>query len=111
MRIRFFLLCLLALTTVTAQSDLDTVPVPKTHYHYIGIQANQLLQQFISFNSNSSINTNPFLFTYASNNIRTGEGFAFGAGFLVTDNNTNDGVNEVSTRNVNFSMRLGYEKK
>lgn len=82
-----------------------------TEYKYVGIQANLLLQQFINFNSNSSINTNPYLFSFSKNNVKTGEGLNFGTGFLVTQNASNDGVSSINTQNVNITLRLGYERK
>ena len=93
------------------QQHSDSSKTPSTHYKYLGIQANLLLQQFISFNSNSSINTNPYLFSYSKNNIKTGEGLVFGTGFNINDNSSNDGVSETSVKNVNVTFRLGYEKK
>jgi len=83
----------------------------KTVYRYLGIQANLLLQQFISFNSNSSINTNPYIFSYSKNNIKTGVGSVFGTGFSVNQNSSNDGVSAVDVQNANLSFRFGYEKK
>lgn len=89
----------------------DTGWFKKDRLYYMGIQSNQLLQQFISFNSNTSINTNPFLFSYSTNNIETGNGFAFGSGFSVNQNSSNDGVAAVTSKNINVTMRLGWEKK
>jgi hypothetical protein len=82
----------------------------KDAYTYVGIQANLLLQQFISFNSNSSINTNPYIFSYVRSS-RNGGGFALGTGFNVSQNSSNDGVSSVNTENANVTIRLGYEKK
>jgi len=87
------------------------IPVGKKDYKYIGIQSNLLLQQFISFNSNSSINSNPYLFSYAKNNIKTGSGFALGTGFSVSENSSDDGVSATHVNNANITIRLGYEKK
>lgn len=89
----------------------DSVRSQKRVYKYLGIQANLLMQQFISFNSNSSINTNPYIFTYSKNNIKTGNGFVFGTGFNVSENSTNDGVSSVTVQNANVTFRIGYEKK
>src|SRR4051812_44076358 len=89
----------------------DSGQSKKVVYKYLGIQSNQLLQQFISFNSNSSINTNPYLFTYSKNNIKTGNGFVFGTGFNVSENSSNDGVSSVTVQNANVTFRIGYEKK
>jgi hypothetical protein len=83
----------------------------KDRIHYLGIQSNLLLQQFISFNSNSSINTNPYLFSYSSTNRETGTGFAMGTGLSVNQNASNDGVASITVSNTNVSVRLGWEKK
>jgi hypothetical protein len=110
--------CLLFLAALTLNLDAQkiiipdsTIPKEKTHYKYLGIQANLLLQQFISFNSNSSINSNPYIFSYSKNKIKTGSGFAFGTGFNISENSSNDGVSASNVKNVNFSFRIGYEKK
>jgi hypothetical protein len=89
----------------------DTIKGEKIVYKYLGIQTNMLLQQFISFNSNSSINTNPYLFTYSKNNIKTGRGIVFGTGFNISDNTSNDGVSSVEVQNINATVRYGFEKK
>ncbi len=92
-------------------AQTDNEEPEKVVYKYLGIQANLLFQQFISFNSNSSINTNPYIFTYSINNIKTGNGFVFGTGFNISDNSSNDGVSSVSVQNANITLRFGYEKK
>jgi hypothetical protein len=89
----------------------DSVWYEKDKYYYAGIQANLLIQQFISFNSNASINSNPFLFSYSVNDSERGRGFALGTGISVTQNSTNDGVASLTTQNINVSIRIGYEKK
>ena len=88
----------------------DSIWYEKKRFSYMGIQANLLLQQFISFNSNSSINNNPYLFSYSTNDNRGG-GFALGTGFSVIQSSTNDGVASITVQNINVSLRIGYEKK
>jgi hypothetical protein len=83
----------------------------KKNYVYMGIQSNLLLQQFISFNSNSSINSNPYLFSYAINHSQKGYGFALGTGISVNESSTNDGVASVKVQNTNVSLRVGFERK
>ena len=108
----FLLIFLLPLVVYSnSWKDPDSIVTKRTNYKYVGIQANLLLQQFISFNSNSSINTNPYIFSYAKNNIQTGAGFAFGTGFNVSEASSNDGVSSLNVQNVNVTMRLGYEHK
>lgn len=104
------LLALLNCKGASAQ-NWDSTPPKKTYYRYLGIQANLLLQQFISFNSNASINNNPYLFVYSKNNIRTGAGTCFASGFNLSQNASNDGVSFVNNQLFNFTFRYGYEKK
>jgi hypothetical protein len=113
MRIAFSaLLILLCLNICAQRMKPDSVwHDTKRNYYYMGIQANLLLQQFISFNSNSSINSNPYLFCYAVNDPDRGGGFALGTGLSVNQSSTNDGVASVTIQNINVSIRLGYEKK
>jgi len=112
MRSLFFSFILLFCLKANAQwMKPDSVWYEKRHYYYMGIQANPLLQQFISFNSNSSINNNPFLFSYSLNNSRRGTGLAVGAGVLVNSSSTNDGVASITVQNINISVRIGLEKK
>ncbi|MBC7745769.1 MAG: hypothetical protein H7096_11765 [Flavobacterium sp.] len=92
-------------------TQTDSEKSTKVVYKYIGIQANLLLRQFISFNSNSSINTNPYIFTYSVNNIKTGRGVVFGTGFNISENSSNDGVSSVTVKNANATFRIGFEKK
>ncbi len=104
-------LCFTIFAQETIPDSIITVPKKKLYYKYLGIQANLLVQQFISFNSNSSINTNPFIFSYSKSNIKTGDGFCFGTGFNVSENLSNDGVSSISIQNANVAFRFGYEKK
>jgi hypothetical protein len=110
MRSTAAMLLILALSTGAAQGT-DTIKPAKQKYRYLGIQANLLVQQFISFNSNSSINTNPYVFSFSKNNIQTGAGTVFGTGFNVSQSSTNDGVSSVSINNVNLAFRFGFERK
>src|SRR4051812_45476574 len=106
---KIFLLLLLSIFFRSgAQNETDSTKKDKIVYRYAGIQANLLLQQFISFNSNSSINTNPYLFSISKNNIKTGQGTVFGTGFNISDISSNDGVSATSVRNMNISVRFGY---
>ncbi len=111
-KILFLALLLPVLAHATPfKGEGDSTFFKKKYYNYAGIQANLLLQQFISFNSNSSINTNPYLFSYVKNRADNGDGFVFGTGFNVSQNSSNDGVAAVTVENVNGAFRFGYEKK
>lgn len=115
MKCKFFIaLITFAFVSINAQETVTIDSAKKTnkaHYKYIGIQANLLLQQFISFNSNSSINTNPYLFSFVNSNIKTGAGFVFGTGFNISSVSSNDGVSAQTVDNANLAFRLGGEKK
>lgn len=91
--------------------DSAEIAKGKEYYKYIGIQSNLLLQQFISFNSNASLNTNPYVFSFARNNINTGAGFVVGTGFQVSEKSSNDGVSSINVQDANVTLRYGYEKK
>ena len=93
------------------KSKPDSVWYEKDKYYYAGIQANLLIQQFVSFNSNSSINNNPFLFSYSVNDSDKGRGFALGTGLSISHSSSNDGVASVTKQDINVSVRIGYEKK
>jgi len=112
-KLKATLLPLLITLAAVAQDSLSpNLPVPQTdNYKYISIQSNLLLQQFISFNSNSSINTNPYLFSFSRNNTKTGKGLVFGTGFSISENSTNDGVSATTLTKANISMRIGSERK
>ncbi len=107
----FLLLSVFIFSKPLSAQYRDSVPPGKEYYRYLGIQANLLVQQFISFNSNSSINTNPFVFSYVKSHAKTGKGFVFGTGFAANSSATNDGVSQVETQNVNVAFRLGVEQK
>ena len=111
---KIFLVCFLSafVLHVDAQKDSSTyLPTRKKTYKYIGIQSNLLLQQFISFNSNSSINSNPYTLCFSSSNVNTGAGFALATGFNVSENSSNDGVSSIHLNTANVTIRVGFEKK
>lgn len=90
-----------------------TEPVPSTSSvsHYIGLQANQLLRQLISFGGNSSAVSNPYLLTYSVNSRTSGFGFSTGIGLSsVTTKSTDNFTSVVSSVN-DFAWRFGLEKK
>ncbi len=107
-----FLLSFVSLfSTLQAQLSKSDTLFKKPYYHYTGIQANLLFQQFINFNGNSNVNNNPYTFVYSKSKAATGGGFAMGTGLLVRSTSQNDGVSSVSVENINLSLRMGYEKK
>lgn len=83
----------------------------KSDFRYVGIQSNMLIAQFLSFNANAAINTNPYLFSFSRNSKTTGKGFSLGTGFNVSQSSSNDGVSSIDIRNVNVTFRMGLERK
>jgi hypothetical protein len=112
MRKLFFLvLSLISINLISQEDNSDSiVRADRIKYHYFGIQANLLLQQFLNFNS-SSINSNPYLFSYSFNFKQNGNGMVLGTGLSVSNNFSNDGVVETSDDRINTAARIGIEKK
>jgi hypothetical protein len=85
---------------------------PKKTIHYLGVQANQLLNQIFNFNGSAPAVSNPFLITYAANSVRTGWGVNVGLGYNVNTSVDNSDPNTIRKTTINnFSLRLGIEKK
>lgn len=96
---------------VRPTDDAQEEPSPKKVSHYIGIQANQLIRQLISFGGNSSPVNNPYTLIYSVNSNTNGFGFTTGLGYLAQDSKTTDQFNSVTTRTNEFAWRLGLDKK
>ena len=122
MRYRFILVLILfpvflcssqrlkVLTYRMAPGD-STKPVRSTH-QYLGVQANQLLNQLLSLGNNNAVVTNPYLIIYSVNSARTGVGLNMGLGYTV--HSTDDKSDPNTTRSTtisSFSTRVGVEKK
>ncbi len=94
-----------------AQDSIDSIiRIERTKYHYVNIQANLLLQQFLNFN-NAIVNSNPYMFNYSFTDKRTGNGFVLGTGLSAGNDFSNDGVVEITKDNISIAFRAGYEKK
>jgi len=101
---------LTVLTYRMAPGD-STKPVRSTH-QYLGVQANQLLNQLFSLGNNNAVVTNPYLIIYSVNSARTGVGLNMGLGYTV--HSTDDKSDPNTTRSTtisSFSTRVGVEKK
>jgi hypothetical protein len=90
-----------------------TEPAPTTRKasHYIGLQANQLLRQLISFGGNSTPVNNPYLLTYSVNSKANGFGFSTGLGASAATSQSNDNFITVSTKSSDLAWRFGLEQK
>ncbi|HZY79931.1 MAG TPA: hypothetical protein VFE50_10435 [Cyclobacteriaceae bacterium] len=86
-------------------------PSPKKSSHYIGLQANQLIRQLVSFGGNSSPVNNPYTLVYSVNSNVTGLGFTTAIGFSAQDSKTTDQFNSVTTKTNDFAWRFGLDKK
>jgi len=92
----------------------DPEPAPnhsKTVSHYIGIQANQLIRQLVSFGGNNTAVTNPYLLTYAVNSKSNGWGFATGLGYSSIQTKTTDVFVSTVSKIDDFAWRIGGERK
>jgi hypothetical protein len=92
----------------------DSEPAPnnsKTASHYIGIQANQLIRQLISFGGNNSAITNPYLLTWSVNSKSNGAGFSTGLGYSSVQTKTTDQFITTTSKVDDFAWRFGFEKK
>jgi len=90
----------------------DSTKAKKTTHQYLGIQANQLLNQLFNFGNNAPVVNNPYLIIYSVNSLRTGLGLNAGMGYTVhsTDEKSDPTTSRSTTIN-SFSTRVGVEKK
>lgn len=88
----------------------DTVrSVPKWQ-HFVGVQANGLIQQILNFNNAAATIANPYLLTYHMNSLATGYGIRAGLGYNYK-NNTNTTTTTTTESDINeIDARLGLEK-
>jgi hypothetical protein len=111
MRNALILVLSLIILNLFSQDNTDSlVRAERFKYHYVGVQSNLLLQQFLNFNS-SAVNSNPYLFSYSFNYKQNGNGIVIGTGLSASNNFSNDGVVEISDDRINIAGRIGFEKK
>lgn len=84
---------------------------PKRSYHYIGIQANQLLRQLLSLGNAAPTVANPYTLTYAVNQRSSGFGFTTGLGYNYAQTNTGDGFSNTTSTSRDVAWRFGLESK
>jgi hypothetical protein len=108
---RSFLLCfyyLLGAGLVTfAQEEGST----RTTFHYVGVQANQLVRQVLNFGNNTPAVNNPYLLIYSATNATSGNGISAGLGYTINQFSDGDPINKRESNISNFSFRVGYEKR
>jgi hypothetical protein len=93
------------------EEDFVSEPAEKKAYHYIGIQANQLVRQIFNFGGNAGAITNPYLVTYSVNGKASGLGFAMGIGYSSIQTKTNDAFSSTLSKINDIAFRGGVEKK
>ena len=77
---------------------------------YAGVQMNPLIRQVFNFNNSNQTIVNPYLFTYSFNWSKSGNGIRFGGGANFIQTTTNDGVTKNETNEIDYELRLGYDK-
>jgi len=83
-------------------------PGERQTYSYLGLQANQLINQL--FNSGATV-ANPYLLTYSINDRLRGTGFTTGIGYTYNQTREGDAFSSVNVHTSDLSLRLGLEKK
>lgn len=108
----FFLLCILP---AAAQNEANDAPTSmmvadddKMFDHFVGVQANLLIQQIFNFGEPTDAN-NPYLLKYTLRHNNTGLALNFGAGVNSVTSENNEGFKRTSEM---FDTRvgLGYQK-
>lgn len=92
-------------------SDYGTSREVRGYNHYVGLQANQLIQQVFNFSNDDTESGNPFVFTYAFNTVQKGSGMSFGLGYLSNKVEDLDQGLKRTTKTSDIHFRIGYEKK
>lgn len=111
LKLRGVIIALVALILIgssSIQAQTDTVSV-RTFDNFVGLQANELLRQIISFDEAPEVR-NPYLLTYTIRHNQTGLTFNAGVGFSSTKV-TNENDVETRTQMNDLRLGLGYQKK
>ncbi len=101
---------ILCLTTKISKAQSDSSSMRSQFVQYAGVQLNPLLRQIINFNNSNQTTVNPYLLTYSIDDKKTGSGIRIGAGLNYTATTTDDGVTKNVTNEIDYELRLGYEK-
>lgn len=104
---------LLAVLVFTASASYaqtaDTAIASKRYSHQFGLQVNELFRQIFNFDGNA-VNTNPYLFTYSINSVRSGWGLRTGVGYNYQSATTDDGITRRTSELNDLKFRIGGEK-
>jgi len=93
-----------------AKAQSDSSAFIKKYVQYAGVQMNPLIRQIINFNNSNQTIVNPYLLTYNINDRKTGSGIHIGFGLNYSATTTDDGVTKNVTNEIDYEIRLGYEK-
>jgi len=100
-----------AIAQTRPEKDTEPAPSTRTVSHYIGLQANQLIRQLISFGGNNSPINNPYILAYSMNSKSNGFGFSTGLGYSLTQSKTNDNFVSITSKVNDVAWRIGLDKK
>src|SRR6187431_2493251 len=104
---------LLAVLMMTASASYAQTPDStirtKRYTHQVGVQVNEIFKQIFNFNG-TAVNTNPYLFTYSINSVRSGWGLRVGVGYNYQKITTDDGITKKMSELNDLQLRLGGEK-
>lgn len=98
-----------------SNSNLAGDPSPnkkeKLTYHYLGVEANQLIRQLFNLSNNNNPTNNLYLIQYAINSRKTGNGFSVGLNYntSTTTDDSNNIIRKTDARTIAF--RIGYDHK
>ncbi|HEY8936456.1 MAG TPA: hypothetical protein VIM65_14600 [Cyclobacteriaceae bacterium] len=113
--IRHFCFCLLLFSFISvyclAQNNKSDSLPPRSAYHYIGIQSNQLFRQILNLSNTNTAIDNPYLLVYAVNSTKNGCGLNASVGLTSTEVTTGDASAKKKSDINDFYLRLGFEKK
>lgn len=106
----FLALALSHVLSLSAMAQEETADVRKS-YHYVGLQANQLIRQVFNFSGSGPVINNPYLLTYSVNSIESGAGFTAGFGYTFLEATDGDQFVDRTTTTNDVFFRFGFEKK
>jgi len=89
----------------------DATESVRTNSRFLGVQANQLVQQLLNFGGTNNAVANPYLLTYAFNHNTSGTGMSFGLGYSYRHFNDGDAITPRQTTESDLFIRAGLEKK
>src|SRR5258708_20492358 len=92
-------------------SDANANKKEKLAYHYLGVEANQLIRQLFNLSNSNNPTNNLYLIQYAINSRKTGKGFSVGFNYNTSSfsDDSNNIIRKTDARTIAF--RIGYDYK